>query len=289
MTKYVVLMLSMMLITACDGGDGTDYNTQFMYEQDLKALEKIGSRGPKTLNNELDNLFTKVFGGETGQDVLNFLNLRVKQVYAWEHIKDFPITLSENGKLYTMTLRADEPQSSDNGKTRRAALNVGIGLWLLTKTSRLDWLRIQTPTGILRVDSARNGLVGLDAAYFVVPRNPINQGQMNPLEGRLMFMVHEARHSDCTGGLNNGRACGHLHTHCPFGHPLSGESVCDDESWGAYAIGGIFAAGMMYNYQSGTTERRLLEAMAVDAFSRLTKQALDGIKTSEPDLSSQDY
>ena len=109
-----------------------------------------------------------------------------------------------------------------------------------------------------------------------------------PTEYRQATLVHEARHSDCTGGVsqaalnvarnsrniiefvNNYPAmnCGHLHTMCPAWHEFKDLPACDRHFWGAYAVGYVFAAAKQDPNSTGFRDV-LLRYMENDSASRL--------------------
>jgi hypothetical protein len=134
---------------------------------------------------------------------------------------------------------------------------------------------------------------GYTKINFLVPLIPAFE--------RIFTMVHEARHSDCTGGLptsdvlrvrNNQqplqRNCGHMHSVCPTGHPLAGYFACDDLPWGAYAVHGVFASTVASQCTNcSNKEKAVSRAAAAEAFSRI--EYLDdmlGGQWGDPDMSS---
>jgi hypothetical protein len=161
------------------------------------------------------------------------------------------------------------------------------------------------------IDSTRAGLMFIGPGYTDQLKVKDKEGQIRvkPLSVlyRTAILVHEARHSDCTGGLTradlavlkqvfqghrdmedyNAIDCGHLHVICPRGHDYGGHPACDSKPWGAYAVGAVFAQGAAAAAAS-VKEQAELEADAVDSFSRLLidlrawKNGVYGL----PDLSS---
>lgn len=79
--------------------------------------------------------------------------------------------------------------------------------------------------------------------------------------GRIGTLVHEARHSDCTGGVKTSSlnayiksyvkttqvsteitgTCGHFHNICPPDSDYAGQLACDTHLWGSFAVGGMFS------------------------------------------------
>ena len=118
---------------------------------------------------------------------------------------------------------------------------------------------------------------------------------------RQSILVHEARHSDCTGGITAAEIesflkkgvilnsqCGQLHVMCPKGHDLEGFPACDGAAWGAYAIGGIFSATIAKTCSNCTEdEKQAAYADAVESYSRVLviEDMING-KAGKPDMSS---
>ena len=82
-------------------------------------------------------------------------------------------------------------------------------------------------------------------------------------------------------------SCGHLHPICPQGHAFAGLPACDNEAWGAYAFGAVFAKGAAA--ASTGPEQAKMEADFADSFSRLLvdKKAWANGDFGMPDLSSE--
>jgi hypothetical protein len=68
----------------------------------------------------------------------------------------------------------------------------------------------------------------------------------------------------------------------------AGYPACDVHPWGAYAVGAIFQEALI-NSASTPDEKRILQVMAIDSYSRLIgikrRDLLDG-KYGEPDMTS---
>jgi hypothetical protein len=139
---------------------------------------------------------------------------------------------------------------------------------------------------VIPVDSSRVGFLLFGPGY--VGHTEIQGRQVPvPVEYRQEILVHEARHSDCTGGIDEAaldiarhastsrmftrefprRQCGHLHVYCPRG-PHAGLAACDEDPWGAYAIGAVFAAGAALSATTRTAHDVMI-ATAIDSLSRL--------------------
>ncbi|MGE0631624.1 MAG: hypothetical protein AB7O96_04410 [Pseudobdellovibrionaceae bacterium] len=165
--------------------------------------------------------------------------------------------------------------------------NFAVGIFGSTEESRLAYIsdRIKSFQSTSSTDPAYSGLIAANfgALYFIERKAWLqvgNTANANKYESytdsrlgsmflihyplmnsvaRIGTLVHEARHSDCTGGLktsfintyinnhiqqktwrNAESACLHYHNKCPVGHDMAGEVACDTHLWGAYAAGGMF-------------------------------------------------
>jgi hypothetical protein len=127
-----------------------------------------------------------------------------------------------------------------------------------------------------------------------------------PAAYRQAILVHEARHSDCTGGLTSRDVdfiktltsyqeteaefkkleCGHLHSICREFNDYYGLAACDDRPWGAYAVGAVYLESVMNAYSG--RDRELLRATRADLLTRFpTDTYLEDMKRDiDPDMSS---
>jgi hypothetical protein len=118
---------------------------------------------------------------------------------------------------------------------------------------------------------------------------------------RTSTLVHEARHSDCTGGMDSddvGRIraggmpasteCFYRHVDCPKGHPMAGLEACDEIAWGAYTMGALFSAALAKNCTNCSEEEKQQALMVtMDGFSRvLVLEAMMKGQLGDPDMSS---
>src|SRR5262249_4759019 len=133
------------------------------------------------------------------------------------------------------------------------------------------------------LNSSRVGIIQLGVGYTQKVGQGSEQRYARTEVERVSTLVHEARHSDCTGGLWKSdlerfrkgdmpthRECGHLHINCPPDHALAGLPACDGAPWGAYAIGGLYSAGVFKTCKNCDEKTKALaKADALDQLSRV--------------------
>lgn len=302
-----LLAFSLLFLTGCQdfGNELRPFSDQVLLaRRDLTALSQASGVELPEFDLRHFGRFQQIFGGYTGEDLRRFLDQRIRHFVGWQdEIYFYP------GKLSL----SDIVGSKDNGGNGNPnvvtmASNLGFSLWLagLIAEQKFSFL---FQGGSFQVDSGRIGLVLLGEGYRE-STNTSAGARFLPASFRHLTLMHEARHSDCTGGISveqlaemrksrtrssgsfhfRNRKCGHIHSRCPSGHEFEGLPACDDHPWGAYSIEAIYAearAGSRTFPQSGTTdnsedteefqnfqnyidELNLLNTAAIDARSRLS-------------------
>jgi hypothetical protein len=146
--------------------------------------------------------------------------------------------------------------------------------------------------------SSRVGIVKMGELYAKKKRSG---AYVLPSVMRQSTLIHEARHSDCTGGITKAdierykqdemienSKCGYMHSICPKGHQYEGYYACDDMAWGAYSVEAVYTAFVDKSCGNCTeAEKQVALAGAIDALSRVmvADDMLAG-KLGEPDMSS---
>lgn len=234
--------------------------------------------------------YEKVFGGASGLQALRFMDERVNYV----------VSSRVNDKFRLFVDQAHREEESDSSGLQIVAANFGMSFWFESQVREIP-LGYQVGDLRVRLDSPRVGLIKIYPGY-----TQTISADGTPITSvfRTSTLVHEARHSDCSGGLKRstlasaratgmipeeGLSCGHFHITCPPGSLYAGAAgACDGKAWGAYAIGGIYAA-QIANQCTNCSELERQQALldAADEFSRVTvlKEMVLGI-AGEPDLSS---
>ncbi|NBO38688.1 hypothetical protein EBU99_08905 [bacterium] len=236
-------------------------------------------------DSKIEGYFVKAFSTSDGSGLMKYLDDRIGHIIG-------PDTTVDSRFSYT----ADT--GSDSGKAVTIATNIGTAVWLETVAQRRN-ISFFTNNTAIPVNDPRVGIIKLGKAYTVFD----DSGRSLNTVARTSVLIHEARHSDCTGGLTDrdvtflatgqlpeNRSCGHLHVICPSGNDYEGLPACDGKVWGAYAMGWLFANELSQKCQ-GCSESMLQTAMivAMDSLSRLDKETARAMKAGVleyPDMSS---
>ena len=255
-------------------------------KNDLDLLASSQTAYPLDIPNNPNNLskfFGSVFGGKNSEDVKRFLDLRVRYLIPHD-VNAFAISYSDREAIPGAATGA-----SVLGK------NSGLLLWLSSVAWRENVYSFIGSSKI-SIDSARVGLIQLGDGFWTYGDQGAGQNLQKVSVARLATLIHEGRHSDCTGGFSpslidafssvlsaggndpfaslvGNTRCGHLHATCPDDHPsseLRGKAACDSSPWGAYAIETVFAQAVATECSScSLLERQVALLSAVDSKSRL--------------------
>ncbi len=256
--------------------------TQNLVNDDFTNISKINL-------STKDNLFLDMFGGPSSKSVLNFIDERVNIVVPFGFEPELSALVSEeteaNYKLAAVTGK-DEKKAT-------VAENLGVAYWLGSVVENIPSLRMKIGNTFLKVNSPRIGLVKLGEHYSEFEQFV-----------RMSTWVHEARHSDCTGGLSDSQikkiretkeikdtqnwTCGHLHSICPKGHDYEGLAACDNSDWGAYAVGAVFGDAVAADCLNCTLEqKKIAQIYALDSWSRvLNAEQLKSGQLGKPNMTS---
>ena len=287
-------------------------------KNDIKSFATLNETGPRLYDEDHGHAFSAVFGGTSGSAVNEFMSTRIHYFVT----KDELVGLSPKKDAYP-GWQTDE-KDDDNGpapgnkpekpkaKGEIAAANIGMALWFKGLVNRMPYTLILKSKEIL-LASPRLGVMlfgpGYRAGVQAAPSERYPEGHYYtfPPEYRQKTLLHEARHSDCTGGVTEAelemirhmknhrefndtfknRQCGHMHVLCPEGHELAGLSACDRAPWGAYTVGAIYSTAVSHTMTG--TDRRIMEASAIDAWSRvlIDKDAMLAGAFGPPNMSSE--
>ncbi|MEN9529024.1 MAG: hypothetical protein RI932_897 [Pseudomonadota bacterium] len=234
---------------------------------------------------ETSGYFVTAFNGRSGDGILRFLDDRIGHIIG-------PDTTVESRFSYTANT------GNDNNKAVTIATNIGTAVWLETIAQRRS-INFFTNNTSIQVNDPRIGIIKLGRAYSIFDES--NGRPLNTV-ARTSILVHEARHSDCTGGLSDrdflnlasgqlpdNRSCGHLHTICASGD-YEGLPACDGKQWGAYALGWLFANELVKNCENCTTAMRTTaEVVALDSLTRIPQELAREMRNGTlvpPDMSS---
>lgn len=302
-----VLVYSFLAASCAGHNDNTPpaQTPKQLLQSDLEAMKSMDFQNVSIAGENVDN-FTLVFGGHSTAALQRYLNERLHYFFSADELKT--ATLTPSSFVHTgWSTDPDEDKKMKSAGAQVGAANIGMELWF---QGALDGVTPIVTVGEKQIDlnSPRTGIMEIGDGYQ--SSVTISSGQVIPLpvEYRVAILMHEARHSDCTGGVTQAqlqiardassakdfsdhykvRSCGHMHVLCPEGHELAGLAACDDEPWGAYTVGAIFdreAAAQLTG-----VNQRIMEAMAADSLSRVlidTSGMLNG-RLGQPDMSSSE-
>lgn len=282
-----------------------DAKTLYELDQLLIDSQAVGAADVDLAYN---SAFSKVFAGQTPLQVRKYLDARIKIVYAESTTLNDQF---EPGTLDYFDWLKNEIAifgTQATAKTITMAYNLGTALWLIGKVNETNvtYRHLGTvPNEVFVLNSSRTGLIILGEGYSET--NPYNSKMKFYPELRIATLVHEARHSDCTGGIPANfidaaktavshedllatmgieqMQCGHLHVECPSTSSLAGIAACDADVWGAYGVGSVFTMANLKNYPEGDSRRAFVESILADSLSRLPDDAINSIMTTSPNMS----
>lgn len=272
-----------LFMVACSSDESTPPSPKELYKKDREHMSKarMSAYGVQSFNSSNNDVFTRAFGGNDFKSVEKYIDARIHHV--WDETDYNSHSLSDRSILSNLSWLDDANSLAGDGMV---AMNYGAILWILSRINNSDNLYVTGGGETIAVTSSRTGLIVLTTNYMA----GIN-GVTLPPEYREETLVHESRHSDCSGGFpdeyvsaarraqsdeeflslinKNQLSCGHLHVKCPSYHDLAGISACDYEEWGGYGIGAVFAGASQSNYYSDSIEARVLQINTFDSMSRL--------------------
>jgi hypothetical protein len=249
-------------------------------EKDIKRFLEVDVEIPST------SLAGQTFGGENLDAVAGFLNERIQYVLSSSTRVEDHVAM---GRLKSLAV------------SMTGARNVGTSLFL---ESTILFLRSGAMLGFKNfegvteaVTSPRVGIMQLGELY----KHPELIGNADASLERMGILIHEARHSDCTGGLSQGdldllqsgrlpinNSCGHSHVKCQSGS-LAGLYACENHAWGAYYTGAMFDGAIAKTCIGCTeAEKQVGKISAFDSLSRIHPVVLKAMKDGilgAPDMS----
>ena len=317
------------------------HSISHLAESHIKELPRtLTPSRVSNFNRTHHQAFAKLFGGPSGQDVQSFIRSRIKYILNifnnqnTYHISPPPKHRDWNKKPYSL-ISAPTQNSLENNFTHHnlgqsnlshlatpiavhdestqniGALNLSIDFWLQGLIDQTEYTLI-LPNGYrIRMNNPREAVVSVGPAYAMSANNT-----PTPTIISQSMLVHEARHSDCSGGISHrdllmmkssqnylefsqnsqSKKCGYLHDLCPSTHALAGQAACDTMPWGAYTAGIIFLEGALFRtdpYHFGKAVKSNLEWQLAQTYllefkTRLLfnyRHMIEG-RLGDPDLSS---
>jgi hypothetical protein len=308
--SYASIALTLFVIGCSSDKKDAGPSPKELYKNDISALTNMSSVGPQKVDVGQNRAFTKIFGGSTSRDVKNYLDERIKYIFNETDMAGMSVSPANLGESIPWANEEGLSNASTNKEdVQTIAQNDGSGLWF---TGRMEDVEVTLHNGsqIIPIESMRTGVVSLGKEYKAT-ENVEGQAITIPVDYRLSFVMHEARHSDCTEGFSEDFrlkaktaksyseflksinkqqiTCGHLHVACPPFHEYAGVLACDYETWGAYGVGAIYALASERGLKEGSLEQRIMEVAYQDQLSRLLgNKSISDFNYSSPDMSSKD-
>jgi len=305
-----LIAIFLLILTACDREKAVEKALRVKFDPALTKAEKallvndVYALMRNKMKPRANSSFAKIFGQLGAPDVVRYLDERINYLISSRTLVNGSLRWTDSalGDLFYPTRPRDPidlvatrqsfaaPPGVSEAAVQTVAENLGITLWVLQEASRPSRVAFQLGDARIPLLSSRVGLVRIGGAYPT----------FSPVV-RMSTLVHEARHSDCTGGLSresiqryrDGRGlgpqkCGHLHARCPVGHEYEGELACDALPWGAYAVESVYAAGMAELCSNcSRIEKQLARMLKLEAASRvLVLDAMTRGELGPPDMSS---
>lgn len=298
----VTITVALMTASAQAKQNSDDSLIKYTLKKDLQRLQTTSEVGPKAFDKEHNGLFSKIFGGTKGSDLKSFFDERIKHAFTQEEFSKLRFSASLPNPWPDKLVAQDKKPKA---KSVIKASNMGAVIFLKS-------IMTQTPVSLISdseeipVSSPRAGVMIFGPGYLA--KDALGSRTIEaPSEHRIEMLLHEARHSDCTGGLTqhdldqvrgirnftnfleafDKKSCGHFHSICPDNHMFKNIPACDSEPWGAYAVGAIYASAASKNLSGAY--KAVMEAVALDSFGRLTngsKEALLNGQMGEPDMAN---
>lgn len=276
-----------------------------LLELDIARLRNFPNKRGFDYDRRTNGLFSKIFTKPNGFAVSKFISSRISFfIFHGELIRESPNNLPfmnwEDGNSATNSFQTEIDFSF-------VAENISMPTWLksVVNQQRVD---IVTTNKVIRVYSSRPAIVMLGSGYTT--QISTSRGSLKiPWIYRIGKLIHEARHSDCTGGFfksdvalaKKSRSsqefmtffkssrCGYLHALCFSNDPdLRGTYACEREPWGPYSIEAIFFDAMKEGLAHDSAEYLQMDLFARDAKRRLNFRFEDLVSglLGPPDLTN---
>ncbi len=302
----------------------TAADSKSLVHSDLNEMAQPGdereAEALRAYDQSHGGIFSQIFGGPSKAHAKNFIDERIKYFLTPEELKAWQVPSLQKQPQNWITESDSETEKKMTEKNAQViAVNSGMGLWLENVIFGFNHALEIPGRGLVPVESSRIGVMMIGPGYQ--PSRPFefkNEGVKvvaTQPDYRQRTLVHEARHSDCTGGLSEddltivrkvrslkefmerypNLACGHIHVNCPEGHPLAGIPACDRHPWGAYSVDAIYSEGTLAAMSAGNragdhTARVIAEMQVLDSWSRVLvkKEGLLSGRLGQPDMTHVD-
>lgn len=268
-----------------------------LVQDDLADIRVKEHPGFAIYDRQTNGEFSNFFGGSTTADVVGYLDARLRHYFDPD---DASVAISPSWIFNQDWLTGDQRATGATKKGETGAANIGMLAWIAGLTANTP-VEMRIAGRSIPVDSSRTGIMMIGEGYKETTKDRYENTIVLPPEYRQYFLVHEARHSDCTGGISSlevdrirrGRSsdeldhavrdihCGHMHIKCPAGHDFEGIPACDSEAWGAYTAGEIFYRAVREDPNISELDFQIASIVIIDTASRTQVS-----RSGRPDMSS---
>ena len=163
-----------------------------LVEADLAALSHLKPESLYQYDESSHHRFSEIFGGTHGENVLHFIQDRVKYF-----LTESDISGVVPGSIHTSWQRMPAAEKG----VALLATNIGTTLWLQGLIDRTSPVIHLSSGKTIAITSSRVGVILMGPGYKPDSDSENAAGiRMNSIY-RQAVLVHEARHSDCTGGI----------------------------------------------------------------------------------------
>lgn len=312
-------LVTCALMSGCGGGRDSETSSPpdlapaAQAQADITAFDNIDASALKRFDGDNHHLLSQVFGDPSGAAIRAFVSDRIHHFVTLEEFKAAKITRFQSTRWTNVSSpsepsRASDPSGASNSESvspKTVAANLGTQFWLMGLVDNVQ-PTFTWPNGQeLIIDSPRVGLMLFGPNYRTQITTSNGDVIKLPRLYRQAVLVHEGRHSDCTGGItkqdlaafrvapdygsayNSTKAvsCGHMHSLCRSG-AHAGLPACDAHPWGSYTMDTVFVAATLLT--TSGIDRAILEATLIDLVSRLefdVKAMFEG-RLGPPDMSN---
>jgi hypothetical protein len=296
------LLAAGLFLTACQEPSAPEvpYDYKALVARDIQAMDSLDSASAQAFDGQYQNAFSQLFGGTDTQSVRSYLDQRIHYYWTLEDLNS--VTMYPTDFVYNKWADASSHENANGGM---AAANLGVELWLRGLVDHVE-VRVMRGDVTIPVTSPNVGLMLIGPWYRPADVDGYGYKYNIPAIHRQSILLHEARHSDCTGGVTETdlqvlrdassyhdtdekfkKECSHLHTFCPPDHEFAGLLACDDLPWGAYSVAYVYGKALAPS--TSGVDRSVMDIEVMDNYGRLmfdSESMLDG-RMGAPDMSSQ--
>ncbi|MBY0314682.1 MAG: hypothetical protein K2Q26_04140 [Bdellovibrionales bacterium] len=311
MSRSLLIILISLLILSCGKSNKSSapLAPKDLYAADIQSISNVTYYKSIPEHSYFSKAFLSVFDGRNQQVVLNYLKDRVRVALNESDLEDAKISSDRPLTFVNWLSDGLNHFNIDEEKGVTMASNIGAAYALLGQVNGTVPTLI-TRAGDFPLASTRAGVISLSKHY--APTYKI-QGKTipNPLLPRLSIIVHEGRHSDCTGGFSANHVaqaqvaqsiddflakinapqaqCSHMHVQCPKGSQLEGVYACDKSVWNAYGVQAIYLINATINSNMNPEEIEQIETHIGSALYRIPENFKMLMQTTSPDMSHTEF